>query len=98
MPRGFQRDKLARRVADLFELPRDIVLDLPKITVIGNVQVQIENHQGIIEYLPELVRINTTRGEIVISGRELAIGNIGKDEIVVDGRVFELRFHDWGGE
>ncbi|MGE5509181.1 MAG: sporulation protein YqfC [Chitinophagales bacterium] len=92
------RERLARRVADLFELPKDVILDLPSVTLIGNLQCFIENHRGIIEYLPERVRINTTRGEVVVSGRNLAIGSISQDEIVVEGRLTGFTFQDWGGE
>lgn len=96
--RALSRDRLAKRVADLFELPRDIVLDLPKLTLIGNLQIFVENHQGIIEYRPDRVRVNTTRGELEITGRTLAIGSIGRDEIVVEGRIQGISFRDWGGE
>lgn len=92
------REKLARRLADMFELPRDIVLDLPKITLIGNIQAFVENHKGIIEYVPTRVRINTTRGELMVTGERLQIGNIGRDEIVVEGRIGGVMFVDWGGD
>jgi sporulation protein YqfC len=96
--KALPRERLAKRVADLFELPRDIVLDLPKVTFIGNLQVFVENHQGIIEYQPERVRINTTRGELQVTGRNLAIGSIGRDEIVIEGRIKDLIFTDWSGD
>ncbi|MDI6869962.1 MAG: sporulation protein YqfC [Bacillota bacterium] len=92
------RDRLARRVADLFELPKDVILDLPTATVLGNLQCVVENHRGIIEYLPEKVRVNTARGEVVITGRELAIGSISQDEIVIEGRITSLALQDWAGE
>jgi len=52
-------DLIKKGIADLLELPRDIVLDLPKITLLGNLQLYIENHKGIIEYSTSLVRVNT---------------------------------------
>ncbi len=92
------RERLARRVADLFELPRDVVMDLPTATLIGNLQCLVENHRGIIEYLPDKVRINTSRGEVVVTGRRLAIGSISQDDIVVEGRISGFAFQDWQGE
>lgn len=89
------RERLARRVADLLELPKDVILDLPTATLLGNVQCIIENHRGIIEYLPEQVRVNTTRGEVLISGRGLAIGSISQDEVVIEGRIAGFVFRDW---
>lgn len=89
------RERLARRVADLFELPKDVILDLPTATLLGNLQCFVENHRGIIEYLPERVRVNTTRGEVVITGRSLSIGSISQDEVVVEGRIAAVTFQDW---
>ncbi|HHW13590.1 MAG TPA: sporulation protein YqfC [Firmicutes bacterium] len=89
------RERLARRVADLLELPKDVILDLPTATLLGNVQCIVANHRGIIEYLPERVRVNTTRGEVLITGRGLAIGSISQDEVVIEGRIAGFAFQDW---
>ena len=35
-------------IAEKFDLPKDVVLNLPKITIIGNNEIIIENHKGII--------------------------------------------------
>ena len=40
------KDVLAS-VAELFDLPADIVAGLPRIELIGNGQLQMENHRGI---------------------------------------------------
>lgn len=92
------RERLARRVAELFELPKDVMLDLPTATLLGNLQCIVENHRGIIEYLPERVRVNTTRGELLITGQALAIGSISQDEVVIEGRIGSFSFQDWQGE
>ena len=34
-------------------------MDLPRITLIGNLQLFVENHKGIIEYSDSRIRINT---------------------------------------
>lgn len=99
-PRGKEGRKasLLRKFADALELPKDIVMDLPRVTMVGNVQLYIENHRGIIEYAFNKVRINTTRGELVIFGEKLQVGNINPDEIVVDGRIETVHLQDWGEE
>ena len=37
-------------IAELLEFPKDIMLDTSKVVMIGNLQIFIENHKGIIEY------------------------------------------------
>jgi len=76
-----------QQVANFLDIPRDLMLDLPKVILIGDVQVYVENHRGIIVYNSEQVRINTTLGELEISGLDLSLRNILPDEILVEGRI-----------
>ncbi|MDI3281238.1 MAG: sporulation protein YqfC [Bacillota bacterium] len=94
----WSKEAISRRLVDALELPRDIALDLPKVTLVGNLQVFVENHRGIIEYRPDEVRINSSRGEIVIAGSRLAIGTISRAEVVVEGRISGVALRDWGGD
>ncbi len=83
---------IKKGIADLLELPRDIVLDLPKITLVGNLQLYIENHKGIIEYSTGLIRINTKSGILVVTGSDLSIRTIVIEEIIVAGRIDKVEF------
>lgn len=83
---------IKKGIADLLELPRDIVLDLPKITFVGNLQLYIENHKGIIEYSTGLIRINTKSGILVVTGSDLSIRTIVVEEIIVVGRIDKVEF------
>lgn len=76
--------------ANIFDIPRDVMLDLPKISLLGDIQLYIENHRGIIEYKENLIRVSTTLGEIVIQGEGMVLRNIGVEEIYIDGRIKEI--------
>lgn len=81
---------LKRRLTDLFDLPQDVTLDLPRILLVGGLQVIIENHRGLIEYTPNRVAVGVTRGQVAIEGEELEIGIINVEEIMVLGRIRAL--------
>jgi len=81
------------KITGFLELPKEIVYNLPKVTLIGNLQVLIENHRGIIEYSTGKIRISVNAGEIEVNGRDLAICNISRDEICLDGDISELKYH-----
>lgn len=87
-----QRQRLQKKLANLLEIPDDIVLDLPRITLLGNMQLLIENHKGIIEYTSELVRIRLNRKELIISGIGLSLGNLQAEELIVEGEITGLSF------
>jgi sporulation protein YqfC len=86
--------ELRRRMSDMLDLPRDIVLNLPRIVITGRLAVFIENHKGIVEYSPEVVRINTAIGVIAVKGQRLFIKSILSDEITVEGEIQTIQFED----
>ena len=89
--RDFQK-KVKRQFSEAMELPGDVVLDLPKIIIIGDIQLFIENHRGIIEYTPERVRVSVGEGEVTVSGENLMLRNILPDELCVEGKIRSLGF------
>jgi len=81
-----------QRLAGMLEIPQDIVLDLPRITMLGNQQLLVENHKGIIEYTPSLVRIKLNKGELLVAGQNLMLGNLQIEQILVEGTVGEIKY------
>lgn len=87
-----ERKKWRENMADFFELPKEIFLNLPRITLIGNLQLYLENFGGIIEYSDEILRLKIKNGEVVIRGRELAIKNFFGEEIYVEGDIKSIEY------
>jgi sporulation protein YqfC len=74
-------------LAHFLELPKELVMGLPRITVLGDIQMIVENHRGIIEYTAERVRIGTGSGELRVTGSGLTLRTIFPEEISVDGKI-----------
>jgi sporulation protein YqfC len=83
------------RVSEFLEIPKDIALDLPRVTLQGNTRLVLENHKGITEYAQGRIRVQTPGGELMIAGSGLIIRAISRDQIVVDGRFRALEFVGW---
>ena len=80
------------RVSEALELPKEITLDLPKISMVGNIQMLVENHKGIIEYSPNSIRVNSSIGVIRIDGEDMNLRNIGSDDIIIIGTVKKIEY------
>ena len=80
----FQKGK--ERILNKLDFPHDISLDLPKIIVIGNREIIIENHKGIIFFETTMVKINSRIGPIVIKGEEFEILFIAETSITISGK------------
>lgn len=79
-------------VADFFELPHEVLLDLPRVTLVGNVQLYIENHRGVISYDENQVRLSVNNGEIIIRGERLQIKNLLEEELLIKGVIGGLTY------
>lgn len=86
------KKKLKRHMSDMLDIPSDIILDLPKVVIVGDQQLFIENHRGIVEYSSESVRVNVGDYEVEVSGENLLLRNILPDEICLEGRIGSVCF------
>ncbi|QGG47897.1 sporulation protein YqfC [Heliorestis convoluta] len=86
------KERLQKALSGFLEMPKDVLMDYPKLTMIGNVQLVLENHRGIIEYSEEKMRIMVTGGQIEIVGEKLILKTILPEELVVEGHIKQVRF------
>jgi len=84
---------LRKKFTELLEMPKDVVLDLPRITMLGDLEVEIVNHKGILSYTPDRVVVAAVTGTVTITGCGLSIASILKEEITVVGRIRGVEFN-----
>lgn len=83
-------DNFKYNISEALELPKDIVMDLPKVVLIGNIQLNISNHKGIIEYTQNIIRINSSIGIFKIEGENLELKTILLEEIIIIGNIEKI--------
>jgi sporulation protein YqfC len=86
------RKGLKERFSEVLELPKELVLDLPKLTIVGNGDMMIENYKGIMEYGSSRIRVNTGLGMIKITGEYLLLKEITSEDILITGDIHSLEF------
>ncbi len=79
--------KKFERLGEILEFPREVMSNVPKITVTAFDEVMIENFKSILEYEDFFVRIKTQIGNININGFNLKLNQINKDDICVSGII-----------
>jgi len=80
------------KITDMFEMPNDVTLGSPKVTVIGDNQLTIENYNGLLEYTSELVRVRTSAKMITVTGQKLNICTITDSDIFIEGIIECVRW------
>ncbi|MBE6995821.1 MAG: sporulation protein [Ruminococcaceae bacterium] len=81
-------------VAELFDLPGDVVAGLPHLEMVGSRQLYLEHHTGILAYSEEQIDANTTAGVLRIRGRDLTLLAMTAEELRIGGTIFGM---DWLG-
>jgi len=88
-------DKLLRTkevIAGKLELPRDILLNMPKITVTGDNEITIENHKGVILFEQNEVKINSNLGLISVCGGNFEILFMGGSTLTLSGKFKSIMY------
>lgn len=90
------RKGIREKFTEMFELPKELVLNTPRLTMVGSRDVMIENHKGIIEFGSERVRISTGSGIVKITGCGLLIREITSEDIIISGIIESIEFPNAG--
>lgn len=90
-------DKLQRIKESMItklDLPREMILDLPKVTIISNSEFSIENHKGVIYFGENEIRIRTSIGIVNILGSNFEIVFVGGSTIALSGKFKSVVFKE----
>lgn len=79
--------RLKRQMSEFLELPGEIILDLPKVVLVGGLQLIVENHRGILKFSSDAIHINISEGELIIKGTDLRLRSVLPEEIWVEGQI-----------
>lgn len=80
--------------AGVLDLPKDITMEMPRITMIGQYQMYIENHRGVLHFSDKELRLLLTKGQLLIKGSNLVIRAILPEEVLVEGMIHQVIFVD----
>lgn len=89
-----EKQSLRQRMANASELPKDVVLGMPVLTMMGQLEMSIENYRGIIEYTNSLVRIQTKIGQIRVVGKRLQVDYYTNDDMKITGRIESIEYQN----
>ena len=80
------------RVSKFLEIPREVISNVPKITITGFDEILIENFKGILEYEDFFTRISTEIGTININGFNLKLNQMTDNDFLVCGKIENIDF------
>lgn len=90
----FMAKKWGQRVrnwmANKMDLPQDVMMDLPRITMIGQIHIYIENHRGLLTYTDKELRLLLKQGQLLIKGKSFVIKTFLPEEVLLEGKIEQV--------
>ncbi len=72
------------------DLPPDVMMDLPRITMIGHFHIYIENHRGLLAFSDKELRLMLVQGQLLVKGNAFVIKTILPEEILLEGTIDQV--------
>lgn len=85
-------NKSRENLAEKLDFPKEVIMDIPKITIVGRDEITIENHKGILLFERDLIKVNSKIGPISILGGAFEILYISSCTMTISGLFKEIKY------
>lgn len=85
-----RRQGFLEKTAEAFDLPADALAGLPKLELVGDRELRVENHKGILAYGSEEIHISGGVFLIKVAGAELELRAMTGLELLITGRIGQI--------
>lgn len=87
-----KRRKWRRTLLAALDLPLETEGQILKMVTVGNTDMLIENHQGILQYVHGKIRLHTEEGILCVEGEGLELLQLGLARAYIKGRLCGFHF------
>jgi len=81
------------RLTDAAQLHDEAIPHQPLVEIMNDQRVLIENHQGVVEYGTNQIRVNVRFGTVTVCGCDLELARMMKGQLIVAGRIDSVHLH-----
>jgi sporulation protein YqfC len=83
---------IKEKINTMLDLPKDIIINVPRVTIVGFEDFLIENYRSILEYELDKIRVDTNEGTVILTGEKLYIIELSKESILIKGKINSVEF------
>ena len=87
-----RKETLLERAAQMLELPGDAVAGLIRIELLGDRELRMEAHKGILAYGPTEIHISGGKLVVRVKGEGLELRSMNPTELLITGQIRSLDF------
>ena len=82
-----KKESVLERTAQVFDLPGDLVAGLPRMELVGDRELRMENHKGILAYGTEEIHISGGSYIVKVTGEALELRAMTGLELLITGHI-----------
>lgn len=83
---------MKEKVSTFLELPKEVIQNSTKITIIEDENILIEGYKKIVDYYDNYIKIKANNMYVVIDGVNLDIEEITDFELVISGKIYSINY------
>ncbi len=83
---------MKEKISTFLELPKEVIENATKITVIEDQSILIEGYKKIVDYYDNYIKIRANNMYVVIDGSNLDIQEITDFELVIEGKIYSINY------
>lgn len=81
-------------MVDCLHLPKDVVMGMELVTLVGNCEMEIRNFKRLLSYDPQEICILAGRHRIRIAGSCLVMQYFASEEVKITGRIRSIQYEE----
>lgn len=85
-----RRESLLERASQVLDIPADAVAGLPRLELLGDRELRMEYHRGILAYGTEEIHISGGKLVVRVRGAGLELRSMNPTELLITGRIASL--------
>lgn len=87
-----RKESLLERASQVLDLPRDAVAGAPRIELLGDRELRMQYHKGILAYGAEEIHISGGKIVVRVKGTDLELKSMNPTELLITGQIMSLDF------
>ncbi len=85
-----RRPKFMEKTAEVLDLPADVLAGVPRLELVGDGELRLENHKGILAYGKEEIHVSGGAFLIKIAGEGLELRAMTGLELLITGHIRQI--------
>ncbi len=91
MDRRPRRPSIMEKTAEVLDLPADALAGVPRLELVGDGELRVENHKGILAYGKEEIHVSGGSFLIKIAGQDLELRAMTGLELLITGHIQNIQ-------